>query len=692
MYLILRLLYLYRKGLQPLLLLYLISLCLPLKAQNNELLLLEQKIILAKEDSLRAQLLNDAAFLLRVNNPKKALAYSNMGMELSLKSKYKIGLMNSYIVKGLIYKHLGDFEKAIINYVNALKIAELSDDKHRMSSCYNNIGSVYQDQKNYTTAIQYFNRSLEIEKKIGSKSQISIRLYNLGASYESLNKLDTATEYYKKSLLLEESLNNIEGITYALYGLGGVYTKKGYFSEAELCLKKAFDLAQKNGDISNMSYCSSELGNLYRKRKNPEIAANYYKQSINYADSLNEISVIMETYHNLALTYADLSDYKNAFEYFLKFNKVNDKLNNSEINRKIAEVNTIYEVDKMNREMEMLKKESIIQDLELQQQRNLKNYLIFTSILIIFVLVIIYQRRKSSNKSVENPKRKTLLDLLSFLESLFISRVVWTILLSVFFIIYFAIIQPFNTNYLNWTEKAVLFAVYGSISLAISNLSFLIISPWNAFFRKRSIMTKYFLLALLNIGLLTVIIWLFNYIQGIDLLNFKSFRDVLLHIIIFAILPVLLIIFSAERIYYAQYIENIPAEPAAKNEILPLEEKLITINTDSSSEVIRFLHNDLICFEANDNYTAIYLLKDGKLKKDLYRITLKKIESQIFGYENIIRCHKSYIININYLDKITGNAKGFKMHLRNLDFEIPVSVSFPRQVIDALKINLINIK
>jgi tetratricopeptide (TPR) repeat protein/DNA-binding LytR/AlgR family response regulator len=692
MYLILRLLYLYRKGLQPLLLLYLISLCLPLKAQNNELLLLEQKIILAKEDSLRAQLLNDAAFLLRVNNPKKALAYSNMGMELSLKSKYKIGLMNSYIVKGLIYKHLGDFEKAIINYVNALKIAELSDDKHRMSSCYNNIGSVYQDQKNYTTAIQYFNRSLEIEKKIGSKSQISIRLYNLGASYESLNKLDTATEYYKKSLLLEESLNNIEGITYALYGLGGVYTKKGYFSEAELCLKKAFDLAQKNGDISNMSYCSSELGNLYRKRKNPEIAANYYKQSINYADSLNEISVIMETYHNLALTYADLSDYKNAFEYFLKFNKVNDKLNNSEINRKIAEVNTIYEVDKMNREMEMLKKESIIQDLELQQQRNLKNYLIFTSILIIFVLVIIYQRRKSSNKSVENPKRKTLLDLLSFLESLFISRVVWTILLSVFFIIYFAIIQPFNTNYLNWTEKAVLFAVYGSISLAISNLSFLIISPWNAFFRKRSIMTKYFLLALLNIGLLTVIIWLFNYIQGIDLLNFKSFRDVLLHIIIFAILPVLLIIFSAERIYYAQYIENIPAEPAAKNEILPLKEKLITINTDSSSEVIRFLHNDLICFEANDNYTAIYLLKDGKLKKDLYRITLKKIESQIFGYENIIRCHKSYIININYLDKITGNAKGFKMHLRNLDFEIPVSVSFPRQVIDALKINLINIK
>jgi len=152
----------------------------------------------------------------------------------------------------------------------------------------------------------------------------------------------------------------------------------------------------------------------------------------------------------------------------------------------------------------------------------------------------------------------------------------------------------------------------------------------------------------------------------------------------------------SERITYAQNLKDIPLEAIAQHQIeqpeetLVDEESLITIKTDNVGESIQLSQKQIICFEANDNYTAIYYLVNTKIKKELYRITLKKLEIQLLEFKEIIRCHKSYIINITHLERISGNAQGFKMHLRNLDFEVPVSRSFPRQIIDNLKNITIN--
>jgi tetratricopeptide (TPR) repeat protein len=688
-----RLLYSNTKGLQSLLLLYFIILFLPLNAQDNDLKLLEQKIILEKEDSVKAQLFNETAFQLRVSNPKKALAYSNIGMELSLKSNYKIGLINSFVAKGLIYRHIGDFEKAIVNNLYALRIAELVYDTARMSVCYNNIGGVYLDQKNYIKAIEYFRKSIDIEKKIGNKAQISVRLNNLGAAYEALNKFDKAIEYYNEALIIEKSLNNSQGITYAMYGIGAVYIKMGFYTKAKTYLKKALEMAKTNGDVSTMSYCLFEMGNLYKKSKEPETAIHYYQQCINFSDSVNGLSAIKETFYNMALTYAELSDYKDAFRYFLKYNTINEKLNNSEISRKIAEINTSYEVKKINHEMDLLVNESLLQEMKLAQQRNLINYLLFTIILIISFFAIRYQKqmKKSSGKNeVINRWIGKHNDLYEFFERLLFSRLAWKIFLSILIFIYFMVIQPFNTNTLSLIEKVILFAVYGSFTLVVTTFGFIIIGWFNNFFRKRTLMIKYFIVALIIIWLLSLTIWVLNYLQGIEGLTIKSLLDVLLYIVIFSFIPLLLIFISEERIQYAHYMENIQIEPVNALDNKTDEEKLITLETDSATGKILLRQSDLICFEASDNYTAVYFLKDEKIKKELYRTTLKMIELQIYDYQNIIRCHKSYIINIDFLKKITGNAQGFKMHLRNLDFEIPVSRNFPKQLLNTLKENLLS--
>ena len=47
------------------------------------------------------------------------------------------------------------------------------------------------------------------------------------------------------------------------------------------------------------------------------------------------------------------------------------------------------------------------------------------------------------------------------------------------------------------------------------------------------------------------------------------------------------------------------------------------------------------------------------------------------GDENIIRCHKSFIVNRNEIETVNGNARSLFLMMKARDIEIPVSHSFP---------------
>ena len=87
----------------------------------------------------------------------------------------------------------------------------------------------------------------------------------------------------------------------------------------------------------------------------------------------------------------------------------------------------------------------------------------------------------------------------------------------------------------------------------------------------------------------------------------------------------------------------------------------------------------VICFEANDNYVVTYFLdKEGKLKKSMERISLKKIDEILdsIHIDYFSRVHKSYLINHLMIEEIKGKAQAQKIKLKNLEILIPVSRSF----------------
>ena len=66
--------------------------------------------------------------------------------------------------------------------------------------------------------------------------------------------------------------------------------------------------------------------------------------------------------------------------------------------------------------------------------------------------------------------------------------------------------------------------------------------------------------------------------------------------------------------------------------------------------------------KSEGNYLEIYLNKQPPNKK-LIRIPLKNLEVLLKKYPYIIKTHRSYLVNCNYIEKIIGNAQGYQLHI-----------------------------
>ncbi len=112
--------------------------------------------------------------------------------------------------------------------------------------------------------------------------------------------------------------------------------------------------------------------------------------------------------------------------------------------------------------------------------------------------------------------------------------------------------------------------------------------------------------------------------------------------------------------------------------------KEITIKSDNAKEKITFNIDDLVYITSQGNYASFFLKDDNDLKEKILRVTLIKIVTELKDYSNVIKCHKRYIVNINYINDISGNARGYLLKSEFISFNIPVSRKFSKQSLQSL--------
>ena len=104
----------------------------------------------------------------------------------------------------------------------------------------------------------------------------------------------------------------------------------------------------------------------------------------------------------------------------------------------------------------------------------------------------------------------------------------------------------------------------------------------------------------------------------------------------------------------------------------------ITIPSKNLNENLKIEIDLFICAKSEGNYVNVFYIDDGITKTKLLRNSISNIETYQNKNIELIRCHRSFIVNFRNIDRVSGNARNFNLHCKHLQFSIPVSRSFSK--------------
>ncbi|NQX91721.1 MAG: LytTR family transcriptional regulator [Flavobacteriales bacterium] len=96
------------------------------------------------------------------------------------------------------------------------------------------------------------------------------------------------------------------------------------------------------------------------------------------------------------------------------------------------------------------------------------------------------------------------------------------------------------------------------------------------------------------------------------------------------------------------------------------------LSLNSGNQKYDFNLDETLFLESQGNYVCVYSLDDKEVKKTMIRITMKQVLEQA-QFEQLFKCHRAYVVNLNNVEKVEGNSHGIDVKMKGFDGIIPVS-------------------
>ncbi len=247
--------------------------------------------------------------------------------------------------------------------------------------------------------------------------------------------------------------------------------------------------------------------------------------------------------------------------------------------------------------------------------------------------------------------------------------------------------QPFSVETFDFNKWVVFKAGLGII-VFIFTIIMEAIFPW--LINKEGVKKKetpsitlssgFILLVLNSLGF----VFYLYYVGNIDI----AF-DLMLKVVLISLAPPILLKFND---YYINLSEEnkllLDENWSLKKQIEKYERdylnKSIELYSESGKEVLKILASQLVYLKSADNYVEVVYNEDDNYKKKLLRNTLRGFEQQIKPYSNFIRCHRTCIVNIYYIENIQGDYNKHWLSIKGYEEKVPVSRQYLYEIKEAL--------
>ncbi len=299
---------------------------------------------------------------------------------------------------GIVYFYWGEHDTAVNYYIRALRIREHLGDREGMAKGYNNLAAVLQTAGEYDQALDYFQQSLAMYEEVGSIGLQAASLNNIGLLHYDRGEYDLAMAAYEKALEYGRQIGDNQHAALTLNNMGMVLEARDDLEGALARYHESLAIREELGDRQGALVCRHNIGVIQSSQGMHGAALANLEGALNEARAIEVLELERDNLESLALALQEAGQDERALSVFKEYKAADDTLRAQERSRQIFSVQTRFEVDLKDREIEVLRK-----DKEIERSR--RNALAGGAVLSVLIIVLLFQRYLFQKRAADEIRR-----------------------------------------------------------------------------------------------------------------------------------------------------------------------------------------------------------------------------------------------------------------------------------------------
>ena len=120
------------------------------------------------------------------------------------------------------------------------------------------------------------------------------------------------------------------------------------------------------------------------------------------------------------------------------------------------------------------------------------------------------------------------------------------------------------------------------------------------------------------------------------------------------------------------------------DEVMPEHTEIINLMDNNGNLKLSVKLDNLYYIKAEDNYINVFYQRSGAIASYLLRCKMQTIADNCVDSSSLMRCHRSYIVNIKKVSVLHNEADGFVIDFEREGLEsVPVSKTYSAKVLEA---------
>lgn len=403
------------------------------------------EILQAKPDTNKVKLLSDLCWEYRSKSADSAIIFGEQALELAQNLNFSKGIAQAYNDLGIIYIDKANYRRATDYFYNSLAIREEINDLTGIASIHNKLGIIDQKQGRLKDALEHQISALKIYQQLKHDKWIGYSLNNIAIIHNNLGNLEKALEYHQKALEYRIKLNDREGEATSYGNMANLFANMKDTVQAVDYYRRAIDLSRNLQKDDLLSANLSNMANIFMARKNYNEALKLYNESLKIRENTGDSKGISSTLSRIGTVYTETGKYRDAAKalnrslqiaqsistieeqlssllglaklkaltnkpdsaiYLMKlYIATKDSVYDARIKQQIIDVQSQYETEKLEQDLELVKKEKEFTDAKLQNRKTQLLLLISLFFLAIVGGIFLFYRHHQKQKSAAAAER-----------------------------------------------------------------------------------------------------------------------------------------------------------------------------------------------------------------------------------------------------------------------------------------------